>query len=161
MKPLPYPNVVGAVDICGRICVGVTHNPKSRSKKGISRVTLFNPTDSTTATMLAPLVAWDEDAQNNNAILAEALRALLCSKGEIWDRATVAVQVTGDYLYLYEAGYRESLFPRWKWKLPYRMNYTWALSWAILQETRIPDKLVALHDTRKAVSLESDPALFA
>lgn len=99
---------------------------------------------------------------NNIAILSEAVCEVARQKGySLYLRGFPTPQLvsgTHTYLYIYEGGYRGTLYPRLKWALPYRMQYVNGLAW-ILQQECLLDGLQGIEDTRPCVSVSQDSDL--
>lgn len=156
-RPLPWPDVTGARTKEGYVCVGARHD--NRSKYTRTTLLFYDPKHRRQYECPAHKVAWadGEDVGHNAEILGNALRNLMVSKKapRIHQRAMIAAQQVDTFLYLYEAGYHASLYPRLRWKLPYStMGYVRAMVWAIEEETRNPDKVLAEEDPREPAGLK-------
>lgn len=98
---------------------------------------------------------------NNASIISNALfwlatRKQYGSSDFGWFRGTAAPRlIFGDrgVLYLYEAGYRDALYPRYRWGAWSGQTMVEALFAALISEIESED-LVASIDKRKAVTLE-------
>ena len=151
-KLLRWPSVVGARDTDGYVVVGTE---PSRSKYSKQRLLLFGPDNMDVATCLPHQMMWADD-HRNIAVLGEALREIVNKKADVtYDRGSVALRLVDNRLYMMEAGYRNSLWPRYWWQIPHHMRHVSALAWAIQEETLSPDGLVARTDSRTPVSLEN------
>jgi hypothetical protein len=169
--PIPTNYLIGAEDSDGGIVIGT--GSKTSSKKTRTRLRFLSP-DGEVYEELSHKVAWQRWksentlAENQAAIrtlglLKSTLQATLNSKlSAPFDRGGPAIQVISGlsvYLYLYEAGPRGALWPRYKWRLPCNMSPTHAIWWALHKEIRSPNDLIALPDMRMSAEVEGDPDL--
>lgn len=154
----PWPDVIGARNSEGHICKG---SKPSRSKRCKTRLVFHNPNwkpgkDYETYIILACDVAWRTDPRTC-ALLGIALMELVNSKLKMpFERGSVASQVLGANLYLYEAGVREGIFPRRWWQIPYCVDHAEAIAMAIHMEAT-SEKLVAFRDPRMSREIQGRP----
>lgn len=100
----------------------------------------------------------------NAAILAQALAAQVNDKSSVRrERGTFAPQLVQrgadpPTLYLYEAGYFGTLFPRWKWSLPgHRISSgTPAALWSAIVAEASSRELTALPDERRPATVAAE-----
>jgi len=148
----PWPDITGARDARGGVCIG---SRRSRSKECKTLLVFY--LDGGTYTRLATKVPWMEKDSATIAILAEGLRRIVNTKLPMpYDRAGVVPQLVDRTLYLYEGGFRGTLFPRWKWYLHLSLPpFAEGLAMAIQMET-LSDKLVATEDKRPPAQVTDD-----
>ena len=80
--------------------------------------------------------------------LCNGLRTVLHAKGETrFDRGAVVGRIVESVFYLMEVA-GGSLYPRYKWWLPYNMNWHEAIPMIIRDETRHPSRLIGMLDNR-------------
>jgi len=141
MAKRSWPRYTGLMSDDGAVCVTSTKH----------RVTLYHPETLATRTCAFSSVPWASN-RSNIALLAGMLMEIACLKsGEAWDRGTAAPQVVSGIhpsttLFLYEAGARGAIFPRYLWT-DVVFDVCGALCQAIGRELRVP-KLTGQNDTR-------------
>lgn len=155
LNQLPFPDVTGARDKDGRVCVG---SKPSRSKHCRTNLVFYDPVSKVESTVLATDVDWMPRDSKTIAVLQNALRAVLNSKiTNPLDRGDAVGRKIGCRFYLMEVA-RGMLWPRYKWWLPYYMEWHHAVPLLIRYETLFPGVLVAEHDLRQpSLDLAHDP----
>jgi len=154
----PWPDVIGARNSEGHICTG---SKPSRSKRCKTRLVFHNPNwkpgkDFETYIVLACDVIWSVDARTC-ALLLIALMELVNDKLAMpFERGPVVSQVLGANLYIYEAGLRGAIFPRFWWQLPYCVDHAESIAMAIHMEAS-SEKLVAFRDPRMSREIQGAP----
>lgn len=98
------------------------------------------------------------------AVLAAVLFGVANTKsgkeGEGWHRGTACPQLIGDYddgwtLYLYEAGYRETIYPRYKWRGRQYQNDSMVMElWRVLIDELRAATFTGERDERKSATVE-------
>lgn len=146
-SPLPWPDLTGAVDSEGRVCVGAAHH-KSRSRGCRTVLRFYDPTSREEVEVLASKVRWKEHDGKTTAIFLDAIHAILVQKGVMpFDRGHFSARLIECRFYLMEAC-RGRLWPRYKWWLPYSLGWDDVLSMVVWYETLRPDAVVGEEDSR-------------
>lgn len=149
-----WPEVLGATIEGGWVCIGRKAGRYVFAQRDLARRDLNFA--------LARTIRW-EVTPANSAILATALMAVMNQKCKasgkaVSDRGTPCPQVVTagrkTTLYLYEAGYRDTIFPRFQWEVPLDVDagYPGALWAAIVAEVDAP-AIRAQMDHRAAASV--------
>lgn len=153
---LDFPAVIGARDSSGNVCVGSQRN---RSKVCRTDLVFYYPGSGTETCVRADKVSWMPHDSKTIAILLDGLRDVLHQKVDVkFDRGSVVGRLVGSRFYLMEV-YRDNLFPRYKWWLPYQISgWHEVVPLLIRYETLYPNVLVAEPDTRMpSEELARDP----
>jgi hypothetical protein len=174
IKQLPWPDVSGAKNADGHLCVG---SHPSRSKHCRTLLEFYRPPDpkklqfiGTTYKVLATDVDWMKHDLRTIAVFTVALRDLVEEKiNRLKPPRTggfigtgVVTQLSDGGLGLYEAGHHATIYPRFRWRFPFSLvgeGHTAAIAMAIRLETLRPDILVAEPDRRLGVSVPDGPEL--
>lgn len=159
MKPLPWPDVTGARNSDGHLCVGA--HP-SRSKHCRTLLEFYRPEGNYRT--LATDVSWLQHDLRTIAVLTVALRDLIEQKIKAlhpgraigFCGSGVTTQLNDSGLFLYEAGSHATLYPRFWWAFPIHMTgagHAPTIALVTRWEALRPDVLVGNRDSRLGVSL--------
>ena len=154
----PWPDIIGARNSEGHVVVG---SKRSRSKRCKTRLMFHNPhwtpqVDYERYDVLACDVHW-EVTPRTCSLLRLALMDLVNPKLKMkFESGCYVSQVLGCELYVYEAGVRGGIFPRFWWQLPYSVDHAESLAMAIHMEAT-EEKLVAFPDPRTPKMITAQP----
>lgn len=143
---LPWPDLTGACDRAGHVCVGIAHH-RSRSTIGRTVFRFYNPDTKSESEVAAHRVSWREEDARTTSILLSGIHEVLVRKGVApFDRGLLVARNIGVRFYLMEVA-KGRLWPRYKWWLPYGLGWTEAARFALFCETLRPE-VVGEEDRR-------------